>query len=255
MCALYSLRGRRGNHSDFAAGQHRFEDLSRIGWRAERRSRADHRMRLVDEQNEVRPLLHLANDVLQSFLEHPAEHRSGDERVHLEADDLRVAESHRYGFRLELDAARESFRDCRLAHTWFTDQHRGIAPLAVAENFEDLPNLAIATEHRRDLVETGEQVQIRRCLLQIRREVETLSQAFLPQFEVATMRFKQRHEEFGSGAVLSQDGRRHAACVFDEGDQQVAGFDALMARASGAIERQTAHEFRCGTDAHLAARA
>src|SRR5262249_40398620 len=50
-----------------------------IGGAAQRRSRADDGVRLVDEQDQLRSLLHLADDVLEPFLEHAAEHCPGDD--------------------------------------------------------------------------------------------------------------------------------------------------------------------------------
>ena len=74
---VLAQRGRT-DHPDLAAREHRLEDVGGVGRRAERRAGADHRVRLVDEQDQVRPLLQLADDVLDPILEHPAQHRAGD---------------------------------------------------------------------------------------------------------------------------------------------------------------------------------
>ena len=87
---------RRGDHPDLAAREHRLEDVGRVRRRAERRAGADHRVRLVDEQDQVRPLLQLADDVLDAVLEHAAQHRAGDHRVHLQVDHLAVAQPDRH---------------------------------------------------------------------------------------------------------------------------------------------------------------
>ena len=117
--------------------------------RAERRARADHRVHLVDEQDQVRPLLDLADDVLDAVLEHAAQHRAGDHRVHLQVDDLAVAQPDRHGVRLELDAPRQPFDDRGLADAGLAEQHHRVGALAVAEDLEDLLHLVVAAEDRR----------------------------------------------------------------------------------------------------------
>ena len=76
MYSLYSLSVVARDHPDLAAREHRLEDVGGVRRRAERRAGADHRVRLVDEQDQVRPLLQLADDVLDPVLEHAAQHRA-----------------------------------------------------------------------------------------------------------------------------------------------------------------------------------
>ena len=80
--------------ADLAAREHGLEDVGGVRRRAERGARADHRVRLVDEQNEVRALFQLADHVLDPVFEHTAEHRAGDHAVHLQVDDLAVTQTH-----------------------------------------------------------------------------------------------------------------------------------------------------------------
>jgi hypothetical protein len=204
MLLVFAERGRR-DHSDFAARQHRLEDLPGIGWCAERRSGADQGVRLVDEQDQVRSFLHLADDVLQPLLEHPAEHRAGDESVHLETDNLSFSKPHGNGIGLQFDAARESFRDRGLADAGLADQHHGIRTLAVAENFEDLLNLSIPAEDRGHLVQTGEEIQIGGELPQDRRHFKALPQTLIAQFELPKARFEAGDERLDVSAVVAQD--------------------------------------------------
>ena len=92
---LLVLAQRRGaDHAHFAAREHRLEDVGGVRRRAERGAGADHRVRLVDEEDQVRPLLDLTDDVLDAVLEHAAQHRARDHRVHLQVDHLAVAETH-----------------------------------------------------------------------------------------------------------------------------------------------------------------
>ena len=175
---------RRADDANLAAREHRLEDVRRIRRRAKRGAGADHRVRLVDEQNEIRPLLDLADDVLNAILEHAAQHRPGDHGVHLQVDDLAVAETDRHGLGLEFDAAGEALGDRGLADTGLADQHHRVRPLAVAEDLQHLLDLQVATVDRGDLVLTRQQIEIGREVLQERRQLESLAQALFAQFVV-----------------------------------------------------------------------
>ena len=87
------------------------------------------------------PLLDLADDVVEAVLEHAAQHRAGHEAVHLQVDDLAVAQPAGNRVGLELDAPRQPFDDGRLADAGLADQHHGVRPLAVREDLEHLLNL------------------------------------------------------------------------------------------------------------------
>ena len=80
-------------------------------------------MRLVDEQDQVRPLFHLADDVLDAVLEHAAQHRARDHRVHLQIDHLTIPQPDGHGFGLELDPPREPLHNRSLPDAGLADQH------------------------------------------------------------------------------------------------------------------------------------
>jgi hypothetical protein len=80
-------------------------------------------MSLVDEQDQIGPFFHLADDVLDPILEHAAQHRAGDHGVHLQVDHLAIAQPYRHRFRLVFDSPRQSFHDRRLADARLADQH------------------------------------------------------------------------------------------------------------------------------------
>ena len=61
--------------------------------------------------------------------------------VHLQVDDLAVAQADRHRLGLELDAARQAFDDRRLADAGLADEHHGVGALAVAEDLEHLLDL------------------------------------------------------------------------------------------------------------------
>jgi hypothetical protein len=78
---------------------------------------------LVDEQDEIRPLLDLADDILHAVLEHAAQHRSCNDRIHLQADHLAIAQSWRHSLLFELEAMCKPFDDRCLANARLANQH------------------------------------------------------------------------------------------------------------------------------------
>ena len=109
-------------------------------------------MHFVDEQNQVRPLLDLPDHVLDSILEHAAQHRPRDHRVHLQVDDLAVAQPDRHSVGLEFEAPRDPFGDGRLADARLAQEQDGIRALAMTEDLENALHLGVAPEDGRDLV-------------------------------------------------------------------------------------------------------
>jgi hypothetical protein len=234
---VFAQRG-GGNHPDFTAREHRLEDVRRIGRRAERRAGAHQRVRLVHERDELRLLLELANDVLDPFFEHAAEHRSGDERVHLQVDNLAIAQPDRHGFRFELDAPGQAFGNGGLADAGLADQHRGIRPLAMAEDFEDLLNLPVAAEHRRQPVLLGEQVHVRGKLFQEHGKFEPLLQPLMAQFELAQPLVQLVDHFVGIGAVAGKNHRGHSLRLVEHRRDHVDRLDHLLAGAGCPVQGQ-----------------
>ena len=167
---------RRADDADLAAREHALEDVGRVRRRAERRTGADERVRLVDEQDQVRALAQFAQHVLHAVLEHASQHRPGHQAVELQADDVAVAEADRQGLGLELDAARESLGNRGLAHAGLAEEHHGVGALAVAQHFDGLLNLGVAPVHQGQLVLACQQVEVRREVLQERRQLVALLQ-------------------------------------------------------------------------------
>ena len=243
---------RRADHAHFAAREHRLEDVGGVRRRAERRAGADHRVRLVDEQDQVRPLLDLADDVLDAVLEHAAQHRAGDHRVHLQVDHLAVAQPHRHGLRLELDAPRQPLDDRRLADARLADQHHRVRPLAVAEDLQHLLDLLVAAVDRRDLVLARQQIQVGGEVLEERRQLEALPQPLLAQLVVAHPGGDSRDEHLRLDAVTADDRDRNALAFLEDGREQVRRLDRLAAGAARLMERQLEHELGRRRDAQLA---
>src|SRR5690606_26192838 len=197
---------RRADHAHFAAREHRLEDVGRVGRRAQRRPGADDGVHFVDEQNQIRPFLHFADDVLHPLLEHPPQHRPGNERVELQADDLAVAQAygHRVGF--EFDAPRQAFSDRRLADAGLPEQQHRVRAVTVTEDFQRLLDFAIAPERGGDAVLVRQLIQIRRKVLQKRRQLVAASQFFLARALLAYTHADARHDMFGLSAEATDDG-------------------------------------------------
>ena len=173
-------------------------------------------------------------------------------RVHLQVDDLAVAQPDRHGFGLELDAPRQPFGDRGLADARLADQHHRVGALAVAEDLEHLLDFLVAAEHRRQLVLAREQVQVGREVLQERRQLEALLQPLLAQLHVAHPRGQPRHQHVRLDAVAAEDRHRHALRFLEHGRKQVGGFDRLAAGAAGVVERQLEDELGRRRHAELA---
>ena len=173
-------------------------------------------------------------------------------RVHLQIDDLAIAQPDRNGFRLELDPARQPFDDRGLADAGLADQHHRVGALAVAENLEHLLNLVVAAEHRRQLVLTRQQVQVGREMFQERRQLEPLLQPLFAQLHVAHARGQPRDQHLGLDAVAAENRHRHALRFLEHGREQVGRFDRLPAGAAGVVQRQLEDELGRRRHAQLA---
>ena len=93
MLAIFIER-RRADAMQFAARQRRFEQVRRVH-RAVRLAGADERVHLVDEQDDAACRRRdLAEHGLQPLLELAAIFRAGDERAHVEREQLLVAAAH-----------------------------------------------------------------------------------------------------------------------------------------------------------------
>ena len=85
---------------------------------------------------------------LQPLLELAAVLRAGDERAHVERDDLLVLQA--FGHVLPDDPLRQPFDDGRLADAGLADQHR-IVLRAAGEHLDDAADLLVAADDRIEL--------------------------------------------------------------------------------------------------------
>ena len=118
---LAVLVERRGaDRAQLAAGEHRLEQVGGVD-RALGGARADDRVQLVDEQDDLAAgLLDLLEDGLEALLELAAVLRAGQQRADVERDDAAVAQ--RLGDVAGDDALGEALDDRGLADAGLADQ-------------------------------------------------------------------------------------------------------------------------------------
>ena len=140
-----------------AARQHRLQHLRRVHG-AFGRAGADDGVELVDEQHDL-PLGFgdLLEHRLQPLLELAAILGAGDERAHVEREDLLVLQP--LGHVAADDPLRQPFDDGRLADAGLADQHRVVLG-AAGEHLDDAADFLVAADHRIELALARELGQV-----------------------------------------------------------------------------------------------
>ena len=141
-------RRRRADAADLAARERRLQDVGGVE-RPFGRTRADQRVELVDEHDDVRVLGQLLHDRLEALFELAAILRAGDDQRDVERQDPLVGEEVRHV--AVDDLLREPFDDRRLADAGLADQHRVVLG-AAAEHLLDAFELVVAADQRIELV-------------------------------------------------------------------------------------------------------
>src|SRR5262249_5511422 len=140
---------RRADGVQLAAREHRLQHVRRVH-RTFRRARADDRVELVDEEDDLALRVgDLFQDRFQALLELAAILRAGDARAHVERDDALVLEA--FGDVATEYAAGEPFDDRRLSDARLADEDR-IVFRAAREHLDDAADLLVAADDRIELV-------------------------------------------------------------------------------------------------------
>src|SRR5215467_1352796 len=130
---------------ELSARQHRLQHVRRVDG-ALCRSRADHRMKLVDEEDHLTlGVGDFLEDGLQALLEFAAIFRPGHEGAHVERNDTLVLET--FGYIAADDAAREPFDDGGLADAGLADEDRVVLS-AAGQHLDDAADFLVAADHR-----------------------------------------------------------------------------------------------------------
>src|SRR5581483_2269064 len=132
---------RRADAPQLAAREHRLEHVRRVDG-ALRRARADDRVELVDEEDEVAlGVANLGEDGLQPLLELAAVLRAREQRADVERPDPLALQAFR-DVAVD-DALREALDDRGLARPGLADQH-GVVLRAARQDLDDAANLLVA---------------------------------------------------------------------------------------------------------------
>ena len=132
----------------FAARQRRLEQVRGVH-RAVGLAGADQRVHLVDEQDDAAVRRrHLLQHGLEPLLELAAIFRAGDQRAHVEREQLLVLQAFRHV--AVDDALRQALDDRGLADAGLADQHR-IVLGAAREHLDGAADFLVAADHRIDL--------------------------------------------------------------------------------------------------------
>ena len=132
----------------FAARQRGLEQVRRVH-RAVGLAGADERVHLVDEQDDAAVRRrHLLQHGLEPLLELAAVFRAGDQRAHVEREQLLVLQA--FGHVAVDDALRQAFDDRGLADAGLADQHR-IVLGAARQHLDGAADFLVAADHRIDL--------------------------------------------------------------------------------------------------------
>ena len=149
--------------AQFAAGQRRLEHVRGVH-RAFGGARADQRVQLVDEENDLSGGLgDFLQHRLQAILEFAAVLGAGDQSGQVQRHDALGLQD--FGHVARDDALRQAFDDGRLADAGFADQHRIILG-APGQDLHDAADFHVAPDHRIEFAAAGQFGEVARVLLE-----------------------------------------------------------------------------------------
>ena len=173
-------------------------------------------------------LRHFVEDRLEPIFELAAVLRPGDERAHVERDDLLVLEP--FGHVFLDDAPGESFDDGRLADAGLADEHR-IVLRAAREHLDDAANLFVAPDDRIELAAARELRQVATVLLE--RLVFGFGILIGDALRSSHLREYFENPILRDSVLLENARRRAAPTLADDAEQQMFGADELVLQPLG----------------------
>ena len=164
MRSRYSSSVRRADHVQLAAGQHRLEHVAGVHGGVAARARADDRVQLVDERDDLAAgVLDLLEHGLEPLLELAAVLRAGHHRGQVEAEHPAALEG--VGDVAGDDALGQALDDGGLADAGLADEHRVV--LGTPRQHLDHPaDLGVAADHRVEPAVLGRLGEVDGVLLQ-----------------------------------------------------------------------------------------
>ena len=222
-----------------AAREHRLEDAGGVD-RALRGARADERVELVDEQDDVAARLDLLEHLLEALLEVAAVAGTGDERAEVERVDLLALQRLRHLF--ADDVLREALDDGGLADARLADQHRVVLGPA-RQDLHDPLDLLLAADHRVELAVARELGEVPAELVEHHR---ALPAALLRTGDLLPLAGGVAGQELDDRltdavqvrAELLQHLRGDAFTFADQPEQDVLGADVVVSELERFAERE-----------------
>ena len=188
---------------------------------------ADHRVELVDEQDDLTFRVgDFLQDRLQPFFELAAVLRPGDERSHIERHDALGLQPFRHV--AAHDAAGQAFHNRRLADAGLADEHR-IVLRAAREHLNDAPNLLVAADDRIELASACQLGEVAAVPLEgLIRSLGVLARHALRSADAG----ERREDLVAREAALRQQARGGGPARFRrDRHQQVLRADVLVLQA------------------------
>ncbi len=231
---LVFVERRRADAMQFAAGERGLEEVGGVH-RPFRLAGADEGVHLVDEQDDAAVgRRHLLEHGLEPLLEFAAVLRAGDQRAHVEHEQLLVLQAFRHV--AVDDAQRQTFDDRGLADSRLADQHR-IVLGAAGQHLDRAANLLVAPDHRIELAVARRLGEVARIFLQ--RVIRVFGRTRIGGAPLA-QRFDRRVEVLRGHAGPLEDFARFVVLLDRERKQEPLdrheGIAGLLGQLLGRVE-------------------
>ena len=241
---VLAVLGRSGgaDAADLATAERRLEDVGGVQ-RAFGRPRADQRVQLVDEHDDVRVLGQFLHDRLEALFELPAVLGAGDDQRDVQRENALVRQEVRH-ITVD-DLLRQPFDDGRLADARLADEH-GVVLGAAAEDLLDALELVLAAHQRIQLVLHRRLGEVAAELGEQRRFLHAGQRGLLvQQLDDVLANGVQAHP------LLHQDGGGDGTFLAEDAEQQVLGADVVVQQPVGFFGRELQHALGFGAERDL----
>ena len=216
------VESRRADHMEFATRERGLQHVAGVH-RAFGLAGSDHRMQLIDEENDAAVLRgHFLQKPLQAFLEFTAVLGAGNQPRHVERQNHFVLQRVRH-FAVH-DTLRETFNDSGLANARFTDQDRIILRTAL-QDLHRAADFIVAADHRIELPLAGLRGEVNRVLF--KRAAGLFGVRVIGR--LAAAHFRDRGIERAPGKTVLAGNTAGIALLVREGKKEHLGRDEFIA--------------------------
>ena len=226
---LVLIERRRADDLNLAARERGLQDVRGVE-RALGSTRADERMHLIDEEDDVTRTTNLVDDALEALLELAAVFRARDERGHREGHDALILQHIGHGA-LD-DALREPLGDGGLADARLADED-GVVLRAPREDLDHALDLLFPSDDGIHLLLPRHVIEVPPVTVEQRRRV--LPAAWRRALHVGVWVLRVEHVVDGRAQFLEvdahrlDDARASARLVAQEAEQDMLRTDVVMA--------------------------